>query len=88
MPVFLNLIRMTVTTDLNMPMPKKVRSLTKKILLHSFVSYRKSGTGTMALNAVVKDVDADISLDMVKKNIVKLLTTKPFLTTAQTVIQI
>lgn len=28
----------------------------------------------MALNAVVKDVDADISLDMVKKNIVKLST--------------
>lgn len=38
----------------------------------------------MALNAVVKDVDADISLDsMVKKNIVKLSHTKPFLTTTQ-----
>ena len=53
---------------------EKGAELDEKDLVTQLSSAIKSGTGTMALNAVVKDVDADISLDMVKKNIVKLST--------------
>lgn len=48
--------------------------LDEKNLITQLSSAVKNGTGTAALNAVVKDVEAKISLDMVKKNIIKLST--------------
>lgn len=53
---------------------KKGAVLDNKDLITQLSSAVKSGTGTMAINAVVKDVDAKISADMVKKNIIKLST--------------
>lgn len=53
---------------------QKGAELDEKDLINQLSSAVKNGTGTMALTAVVKDVDAKINLDMVKKNIVKLST--------------
>lgn len=53
---------------------QKGAELDEKDLINQLSSAVKNGTGTMVLTAVVNDVDAKISLDMVKKNIVKLST--------------